>query len=55
MDTERTAAAAEWVYLLRDVDQACRLCGEPLRAAQAAGYINGMAVHARCYPETKPA
>ena len=39
----------EWTYLTSDPDTSCAVCGLPIRAAQAAGYVNGETVHARCY------
>ena len=39
----------EWTYLTSDPDASCAVCGLPIRVAQAAGYVNGETVHARCY------
>ena len=47
---------AEWTYLTSDPQTTCAVCGLPIRAAQAAGYVDGETVHARCYraPEDWP-
>ena len=42
-------SADEWTYLTSDPEKTCAECGEPVRVAQAAGYIDGKVVHARCY------
>lgn len=39
----------EWTYLTSDPEETCAVCGSPIRAAQAAGYVAGEVVHARCY------
>ena len=39
----------EWTYLTSDPEKTCAECGEPVRIAQAAGYVSGNVVHARCY------
>jgi len=39
----------EWTYLTSDPGQTCDVCGEPIRAGQAAGYVDDTVVHARCY------
>lgn len=42
-------SADEWTYLTSDPEKSCAECGEPVRVAQAAGYVDGRVVHARCY------
>jgi hypothetical protein len=42
-------ADGEWTYLTSDLEQSCAVCGTAIRAAQAAGYVDGAVVHARCY------
>ena len=42
-------SADEWTYLTSDPEKTCAECGEPVRVAQAAGYVDGKVVHARCY------
>ena len=42
-------SADEWTYLTSDPEKTCVECGEPVRVAQAAGYVNGKVLHARCY------
>jgi hypothetical protein len=44
----------EWTYLTSDPEATCTICGGPIRAAQAAGYIHGTPVHARCYKPLEP-
>ena len=44
----------EWTYLTSDSEETCTICGGPIRAAQAAGYVDGTAVHARCYRPLEP-
>ena len=53
---DMTASDPEWTYLTSDPDKSCAVCGLPIRAAQAAGYVDGETVHARCYraPEDWP-
>jgi hypothetical protein len=44
----------EWTYLTSDPEATCTICGGPIRAAQAAGYVHGTPVHARCYKPLEP-
>jgi hypothetical protein len=44
----------EWTYLTSDPEQTCAICGGPIRAAQAAGYVKDNTVHARCYRPLPP-
>ena len=41
----------EWEFLTFDLEMDCQVCGQPIRAGQAAGYVQGRAVHARCAPQ----
>ena len=43
-------APGEWEFLTFDLEADCPVCGAPIRAGQAAGYVEGRAVHARCTP-----
>jgi len=47
-------SADEWTYLTSDPEKTCAECGDPVRVAQAAGYVNGKVVHARCYRPREP-
>lgn len=40
----------EWEFLTFDLEVDCPICGGPIRTGQAAGYVQGKAVHARCVP-----
>ena len=41
----------EWTFLTYDVDRPCAVCLDYLHRGQAAGYVNGQLMHARCYRE----
>jgi hypothetical protein len=49
-----TEPEGEWTYLTTDSEETCAICGDPIRAAQAAGYVHDNAVHARCYRPLEP-
>jgi hypothetical protein len=46
-----SAARGEWTYLMFEVDRPCAVCEEYVHRGQAAGYVAGRLVHARCYRE----
>jgi hypothetical protein len=47
----RSPDRGEWTYLTYDVDRPCVVCEEYLHSGQAAGYVKGQLMHARCYRE----
>jgi len=38
----------EWEFLTFDPDESCRVCGRPIRPAQAVGRLGASMIHARC-------
>ena len=45
------ADRGEWTILTCDVDRPCAVCEDYLHRGQAAGFVKGQLVHARCYRE----
>ncbi len=47
--TEENRPPEEWRIVESDTDDTCVVCGEPIHAWQAVGYVEGEVVHAKCY------
>ena len=45
------ATRGEWTYLMFEPERTCVVCLEYVHRGQAAGYVAGVVVHARCYRE----